>query len=106
MPMSYWRLYKRELGQRLVDDFWVVIEDKAVSILTLDLVIYCVEKDKFPRELIKVFVECFNWIPIVDADAQWAFTNFNGDDFEDALQIACAVGDGCNSFATLRWTII
>ncbi len=76
-------------------------EEKAISTLTLDLVMYFVERDKLPWEPVKDFLESFNWLPIVDADAQWAFTNFKGDDFEDALQVACAVREGCNSFATL-----
>lgn len=76
-------------------------EDKAISTLTLDLVMYFAERDKLPWEPIKNFLESFNWLPIVDADAQWAFTNFEGDDFEDALQVACAMREGCNSFATL-----
>jgi predicted nucleic acid-binding protein len=38
---------------------------------------------------------------VVDADAQWAFMNFQGKDFEDALQVACALREDCSSFATL-----
>ncbi len=76
-------------------------EDKAISILTLDLVMYFVERDKLEWELVKAFLESFTWLPIVEADAQWAFLNFKGEDFEDALQIACAVREKCSSFVTL-----
>jgi predicted nucleic acid-binding protein len=27
--------------------------------------------------------------------------NFKGDDFEDALQVACAIREGCNNLVTL-----
>ena len=76
-------------------------EDKAISILTLDLVMYFIEKDKLPWEPVKHFLESFSWLPIVDADAQWAFVNFAGKDFEDALQVACAIREGCGRFVTL-----
>lgn len=76
-------------------------EDKAISTLTLDLVMYFIERDKLSWEPVKAFLESFNWLPIVDADAQWAFINFKGDDFEDALQVSCAIREGCSSFATL-----
>jgi predicted nucleic acid-binding protein len=76
-------------------------EEKAISLLTLDLVMYFVEKDKIAWEPVKTFLEGFVWLPITDADAQWAFSNFKGDDFEDALQVSCAKREGCNKFATL-----
>lgn len=76
-------------------------KSKAVSTLTLDLVMYFVEKDKLAWEPAKDFLESFSWLPITDADAQWAFMNFQGDDFEDALQVACALREGCSGFVTL-----
>lgn len=75
--------------------------DKAISILTLDLVMYFIERDKLQWEPVKHFLESFVWLPIADADAQWAYANFKGDDFEDALQVACANREDCTSFATL-----
>jgi predicted nucleic acid-binding protein len=83
------------------EDFLSNNEDKAISTLTLDLVMYFIERDNLPWEPIKAFLESFNWLPIIDADAQWAFAQFRGDDFEDALQVACAIREGCNSFVTL-----
>lgn len=76
-------------------------EDKAISILSLDLVMYFIERDKLAWKPVKAFLESFNWLPVTEADAQWAFMNFKGDDFEDALQVACAIRESCNSFATL-----
>lgn len=76
-------------------------KNKAISVLTLDLVMYFIERDKLPWEPVKNFLESFSWLPIIDADAQWAFMNFKGDDFEDALQISCATREGCSSFVTL-----
>lgn len=76
-------------------------KNKAISTLTLDLVMYFVERDKLPWESVKSFLESFSWLPVTDADAQWAFMNFKGYDFEDALQIACAIREGCSRLVTL-----
>ncbi len=76
-------------------------EDKAISTLTLDLVMYFVERDNITWQPVKTFLESFNWLPIVEADVQWAFAQFRGADFEDALQVACSIREGCNKFATL-----
>ena len=76
-------------------------EDKAISTLTLDLVMYFIERDKLPWVPVKQFLESFSWLPVVDSDAQWAFANFAGKDFEDALQVACAIREGCSKFVTL-----
>ena len=76
-------------------------EEKAISILSLDLVVYFLEKDKISLEPAKGFLESFVWLPVTDADAQWAFAHFKGDDYEDALQVSCAIREGCNDFVTL-----
>jgi predicted nucleic acid-binding protein len=90
------RTRTKECEQFLSND-----KNKAISTLTLDLVMYFIERDKLPWESVKNFLESFSWLPIIEADAQWAFMNFKGDDFEDALQAACAIREGCSSFVTL-----
>jgi len=76
-------------------------EDKAISTLTLDLVMYFVERDKIEWRPVRTFLDSFTWLPSIDADAQWAFEHFGGQDLEDALQVACARREGCKKFATL-----
>ena len=76
-------------------------KNKAISTLTLDLIMYFIERDKLAWEPVKAFLESFSWLPITDADAQWAFMNFKGNDFEDAMQVACAFREGCSGFVTL-----
>ena len=90
------RAHAKECEQFLIND-----KNKAVFTITLDLFMYFVERDKLPWEPVKKFLESFNWLPVTDSDAQWSFMNFKGDDFEDALQVACAIREGCNYFATL-----
>jgi predicted nucleic acid-binding protein len=76
-------------------------EEKSISILSLDLVMYFLEKDKIALEPARGFLESFVWLPVTDADAQWAFAHFKGDDYEDALQVSCAIREGCSNFVTL-----
>lgn len=90
------RARARACEQLLLND-----KNKAISTLTLDLVMYFVERDKLEWEPVKIFLESFSWLPVTDSDAQWAFLNFKGDDYEDALQVACAVREGCSRLATL-----
>ncbi|MEI9913608.1 MAG: PIN domain-containing protein [Candidatus Saccharibacteria bacterium] len=90
------RAHAKACEQLLIND-----KNKAISTLTLDLVMYFVERDKLEWEPVKVFLESFSWLPITDSDAQWAFMNFKGNDFEDALQVACAIREGCSRFITL-----
>jgi len=90
------RVRSKACEQVLIND-----KNKAISILTVDLVMYFVERDKLEWEPVKTFLESFSWLPFTDSDAQWAFANFEGDDFEDALQVACAIREGCSRMVTL-----
>jgi predicted nucleic acid-binding protein len=91
----------KRMRTAVCEEFLSNHQDKAISTLTLDLVMYFVERDKLDWAPVKVFLESFSWLPIVEADAGWAFVQFGGDDFEDALQVACALREGCDTFITL-----
>jgi predicted nucleic acid-binding protein len=75
--------------------------DMTTTMLSLDLVLYYTERNKLTIEPIEQFLRLFTWLPLTDSDADWAFRHFNGKDFEDALQVACATREGCNRFVTL-----
>jgi predicted nucleic acid-binding protein len=76
-------------------------EDLATTMLTVDLVMYYAEGKKLDTTPIEQFQRQFIWLPLVDADAEWAFRYFANKDFEDGLQIASAKREGCGAFATL-----
>lgn len=76
-------------------------EKRAISTLTLDLVMYFVERDKISLPPVKTFLESFTWLPVTEADAAWALAHFDGKDFEDGLQVACAMREQCSMLATL-----
>lgn len=42
----------------------------------------------------------FTLLSLESIDFTWAFRNRHDDDFEDALQIAVAIRNGCNEFVT------
>ncbi|MBI2009257.1 PIN domain-containing protein [Candidatus Saccharibacteria bacterium] len=76
-------------------------EDLAITLLSLDLAMYYAEAHKLAFQPIEQFMRLFIWLPMIDADAQWAFEHFAGKDYEDALQVAAASREGCSRFVTL-----
>jgi predicted nucleic acid-binding protein len=76
-------------------------EDSCISLLTLDIVMYYVEREKVQVESVEEFLGTFIWLPIEESDARWAFAHFSGNDFEDALQISCALREQASRFVTL-----
>ena len=78
-----------------------ISDDMATTILSTDLVMYYAEGNKLDVQPVEQFLRLFTWLPMTDSDADWAFRHFKGKDFEDALQIACAVREGCKRFVTL-----
>jgi predicted nucleic acid-binding protein len=81
-------------------------DDLAVTILSLDLVMYYAEKHKLNLEPIEQFLRTFLWLPLTEADAESAFQHYKADDFEDALQISCAVRESCATFVTLDKALV
>src|SRR2546430_14629229 len=72
----------------------------AITMLSLDLAMYYVEKHKVALPLGEEFLRLFTWLPLAEADGHWAFAHYARDDFEDALQIACAKREACTTFVT------
>jgi predicted nucleic acid-binding protein len=76
-------------------------EDMATTVLSLDIVMYYTESNKLSLRPVEHFLRLFTWLAITDTDAEAAFKYFEDKDFEDALQISCAVREGCSRFVTL-----
>lgn len=45
-------------------------------------------------------------LPLNSTDVLWAFDNLQKNDFEDAMQLACAVSSECDSFITFDKSLI
>jgi len=76
-------------------------EDLAITMLSLDLIMYYAERNKLNLVSIEKFVRLFMWLPLTDTDAEWSFKQYAGDGFEGGLQIGCALREGCTKFVTL-----
>jgi len=73
----------------------------AISALSVHLVFHFGLKDKIQRSILQGIVEQYEILNFSKQDYLWAKQNCADDDFEDALQVAIAVNNGCDSFVTL-----
>lgn len=75
-------------------------EHSYISPLTAHLYVYFAKKEGHAvNELLKD-LQSYQLTDMNSPAVQWAIKNRKNDDFEDALQIACAVLDGCDIFVT------
>ncbi|MCL4448258.1 MAG: hypothetical protein M1483_05655 [Actinobacteria bacterium] len=75
--------------------------ESVVSPLTAHLYVYFGKKEGFPLDSLMRNLTLLKFTDLGDAEVRWAVANCQGDDFEDALQVACAVTYGCEVFVTL-----
>jgi predicted nucleic acid-binding protein len=71
-----------------------------VSTLTVSHVMYFAEKNKVDLVAAEKLINRFKRLDVVDVDITKAFGIYQGQDYEDALQIACAVRNKCTTFIT------
>ncbi len=74
--------------------------EHVASILSVHILFYYVEKEKKQKSDAHDFLQSYRILDMNEADYEWAMANDQGD-FEDALQIACALRQGCKKFLTL-----
>jgi predicted nucleic acid-binding protein len=72
----------------------------ATSILSLSTTFYYVERDNYSKAATHAFFKGYQILDMNEADYNWAAQNDQGD-FEDALQVACAMRHGCKKLITL-----
>jgi predicted nucleic acid-binding protein len=73
----------------------------AISTLTLSNVFYLVEKHPDAVVIAEKILKTYKVIGVLPEDATWAYAHYQGKDFEDALQIAAALREGCTTFLTI-----
>ena len=76
-------------------------DDACISALTGHLVMYFGLKAGATTEELREFLLDYQMQPLGAAEFAWAFEHGRGGDFEDALQIACAISAGAAVFYTL-----
>ena len=72
-----------------------------ISTVSLSTTMYYVEKYKKDLSAVQTFLDSFMLLSVTSIDAAWAFDNYAGKDYEDALQVACALRQGCTKLVTL-----
>lgn len=71
-----------------------------ISALTGHLVMYFGPKAGVEREILRQFLLDYHMQSVGATEFAWAFQHMQGTDFEDALQLACAVSVGAALFYT------
>ena len=62
---------------------------------------YYAKANKLNLKNVELLLSTFYWLPVIQADVIWARARYQGKDFEDTLQVACAPREGCSKFVTL-----
>jgi len=70
------------------------------SVLSADLVMYFVEAENQPKDLAWDFIDNYILLDITTEDTDWARKNDAGD-FEDSMQVGCALRNKCIKLVTL-----
>ena len=78
-----------------------VQNEAVVSPLSAHLYAYFGTKEGFSIETLTKQLALLNYTKLGDDEVRWAIANCQDDDFEDALQVACAVISGSELFVTL-----
>lgn len=73
----------------------------AISTLTAHLVVHFGSKI-VDLPIIRQFLGDYYLLEMTFMDFDWAFNNARSGDFEDALQLAIAIRNGCSEFATFE----
>lgn len=76
-------------------------ETAAISMLTAHLVMHFGRKAQTEDAFLHAVLNENKLLALTSEDYEWAANNEQGNDFEDALQIAIAIRSGCSSFITL-----
>ena len=74
--------------------------DVIISPLTAHLFIYFGQKDGLSLDVLLDLLLKHRFTDFGTVEILWAAKNYQGEDFEDALQIACALTSHCKEFVT------
>jgi predicted nucleic acid-binding protein len=70
-----------------------------ISALTAHLVVHFGQSIA-ALPILRAFLSDYIVLSLDASDFEWAFTNMRDNDFEDALQLAVAIRNGCEQFVT------
>lgn len=73
-----------------------------ISPLSAHIYVRFGQKEQHDTNQLLKDLESFNVIPMDEDTVHWATLNRRDDDFEDALQVGCAIINGCENFYTFN----
>lgn len=82
-----------------------VDDDTAISILSTHLIMHFGRKEQIEDSLLENVINENELLSITPEDYVWAVLNEQGRDFEDALQIATAIRNRCETFVTFDMSL-
>ncbi len=88
--------HNQELAKELLSKY---SDNLYISSLTAHLVMYFGYK-RVDLPVMRRFLADYTILQLDSADFEWAFNNIRNGDFEDALQLAVAIRNGCTSLVT------
>lgn len=77
-----------------------VNDDTAVSVLSTHLIMHFGRKEHIEDALLESVIGANELLSIIPEDYVWAVMNEQERDFEDALQVATAIRNSCETFVT------
>jgi predicted nucleic acid-binding protein len=80
-------------------------DELQISALTAHLVVHF-GQTIVALPVVRQFLADYTILGLESADFQWALTNIRGNDFEDALQLAIAIRNGCALFSTFDQALV
>lgn len=80
-------------------------DDLYISVLTAHLVTHFGQAI-VELPILRKFLADYTVLALDATDFEWAFTNVRKYDFEDALQLAVAIRNGCNLFVTFDKALV
>ncbi len=94
-------IFPKRSGRTGAEKAYRVAPSVVVSALTVQLAVYFGAKDHdFSPADIRSALKGVEVLDLTATDTEWAFNNMRNNDYEDALQLAVAVRNGCDVFAT------
>jgi predicted nucleic acid-binding protein len=79
-------------------------EEVYISALTAHLVVHF-GQPIVSLPILRGFLADYTVLELTNTDFEWAFSNTRNKDFEDALQLAVAIRNGCTQFVTFDKTL-
>lgn len=91
----------RQRAETVAEILAVMDTPSCITTLTIHLIFHFGRIERIPDKLLHEAIAKHIILPLLVEDYLWAKNNEKGQDFEDALQVAAALGADCGQIITL-----